>query len=395
MIDRYDIIAAVSAYVDIVYVYEREYSQSAQTHSPNLHTSTPIHHHALSSALAIHSNLTMTVVDSVSTTANAFLTTLQQYVSTHHDGIVALLLFIGVIVAFSGKVLLSPTVFLLGFLPTTVSICALAAAFGQDQQDAVPHLILIEAICIIFAILIGILVGVVLLRLLFRIATFLLCAGFGAVLVFVLHLYLLQPAVAPNAQFFLYCAALFAALIAGLFSVSYPETAIILGTAFDGAALAVFSLARFLGQRPNLFSGIVQTPDTASPWWTIAYATATLLLGILGAITQHQVATAVRLMAAQKADGTRPNAKPAGAQSQDASIAPPLPFGFAEEDPLIPPLRTPPSRSGMASPGSTSGYGAVGDDSHYNVMQNLGAAPLGSSLDNFKISKDVNGPLPL
>lgn len=334
----------------------------------------------------------MTVVDSVSDSANSLLGAVDDYAASHHDGLVALALFAGVIIAFAGRTLLKPTVFLLGFVPATVTIVALGLALVEDESPK--HVSLLEGIVIAVALIAGVLVGVIMLRLLFRIASFLLCAGFGAVLVLVFHLFLLEPVVGKNAQFILYATAVFAALIAGLFSVSYPETGIILGTAFDGAALAVFSLARFLGHRPNVLAETLPGTDI-SIWWAMGYGAATLLLGVFGALTQRQVAIADAIIA-QNAErkSKQPNDNP-----YDPMADSPYMGMSGEGDHLLPmaePPRTPPyMRSGVESP-AASGYGAVDhEDTQYSVVHNLGAAPLAPSIETYQGGKDANGPLPL
>lgn len=334
----------------------------------------------------------MAVVDSVSDSANSLLSAVNDYAASHHDGLIALALFAGVIIAFAGRTLLKPTVFLLGFVPATVTIVALGLALVEDESPE--HGSLLEGIVIAVALLAGVLVGVIMLRLLFRIATFLLCAGFGAVLVLVFHLFLLEPVVDKNARFILYATAIFAALMTGLFSVSYPDTGIILGTSFDGAALSVFSLSRFLGHRPNILAESVQGTDI-SMWWAMGYGVATLLLGMFGAVTQRQVAIADAIIA-QNAEDKK---KPATDHPYDPMAESPYMGMSGEGDHLLPlaePPRTPPyMRSGVESP-ATSGYGAVDrEDTQYSVVHNLGAAPLAPSVETYQGGKDVNGPLPL
>lgn len=331
----------------------------------------------------------MTVVESVSDSANSLLNAIDLYAAGHHDGLVALALFAGVVIAFSGRTLLKPTVFLLGFVPATVTIIALGLALVQDENPE--HVSLLEGIAIVVALAAGILVGVIMLRLLFRIATFVLCAGFGAVLVLVFHLFLLDPAVGKNAQFILYAAAIFAALIAGLFSVSYPETGIILGTSFDGAALAVFSLARFLGHRPDVLAESVQAGED-SVWWAIGYGIATLLLGVFGALTQRQVAVADAIIAQNAERKKQPDDDQYDPMVQSPYMGIPGEghhlMGMAE------PPRTPPyMRSSVESP-AASGYGAMDqEDTQYSVVHNLGAAPLEPSINTHQGGKNVNGPL--
>lgn len=331
----------------------------------------------------------MTVIESVSDSANSLFNAINQYAEGHHDGLVALALFAGVVIAFSGRTLLKPTVFLLGFVPSTITIIALGLAIVQDENPE--HVSVLEGITIALALVAGILVGVIMLRLLFRIATFVLCAGFGAVVVLVFHLFLLEPAVGKNAKFILYATAIFAALIAGLFSVSYPETGIILGTSFDGAALAVFSLARFLGHRPDVLAEAAKSPED-SVWWAVGYGIATLLLGVFGALTQRQVAVADAIIAREAERKKQGNDHEYDPMAQNPYMGIP-----GEGDHLLgmaEPPRTPPyMRSSVDSP-AASGYGALdNEDTQYSVVHNLGAAPLAPSADAYQSGKDVNGPL--
>lgn len=335
----------------------------------------------------------MTVVDSVSGSANSLFSAVNAYAATHHDGLVALALFAGVIVAFSGRTILKPTVFLLGFAPAFIVIAALGLALIAEETPPAAHESLFDGIVVVIAIVAGVLVGVIMLRLLFSIATFVLCAGFGAVMVFVLHLFLLEPATGKNGQIVLYIIATFAALLVGLCSVSYPETGIILGTSFDGAALSVYSLARFLGHRPNVFAVDNATAvDTApdSSWWAISYGAATLLLGVFGAMSQRRVAMADAIIARQT--DTKNHHAGSGYEEEGRATYRSNP---GESDPLLvaEPPRTPPfMRSSVGSPGS--GYvGMEQEENQYSVVRNLGAAPLGQSADVYQPIKDSNGPL--
>lgn len=336
----------------------------------------------------------MSFFDSVSSSATSFYETVSAYAYSHHDGLVALSLFAGVVVAFSGRTLLKPTVFLLGFIPSTVVLMAVGLAFVRDGNP--DHTSLLEGIAIAVALLVGVLVGVVTLRLLFRIATFVLCANFGAVLVFVFHLFLLEPITDQKVLFLWIFIAVIAALVAGLFSVSYPETGIILGTAFDGSALAVFSLARFLGHRPAIFQlGDADAATNFSVWWSITYGTATLLLGVFGALTQRQVAVADEIIA----NYTREKRRNANTSHDPMAQTPYV--DFPEEEHQLLALSEPPHtplhmRSGVGSPGAGSGYGAIVDEPTYSVTHNLGAVPLGISAEHFQGSvKNANGPHPL
>lgn len=328
----------------------------------------------------------MTVFDTVANTASSVFGTISAYADTHHDGLVALSLLAGVVITFSGRILLKPTVFLLGFVPSLITIVALGLAFIQDEKPS--HASLLEGVTIVVGIIGGVLVGIIVLRLLFRIAIFLLCAGFGAVLVFILHLFLLAPFGGTDALFVLYSIITLAALISGLFSVSYPETGILLGTSFDGSALAMYSLARFLGHQPTFLKASDSTK--ISIWWSIGYGVATILLGVFGFISQRQVAAANKIIAVN-AERRR--------QNSNAQIDPMAQYqGFSGEGdhllPMIEPPHTPVHmRSGAESPTAGSGYGTIEDDPKYSVAHNLGAGPLGSSEDQFSgYAKGTNGP---
>ncbi|KAI0563283.1 hypothetical protein FGB62_43g18 [Gracilaria domingensis] len=326
----------------------------------------------------------MAVVDSVSDSADTLFSNFNEYAASHQDGIVALLLFVGVIVTFAGRVLLTPTVFLLGFIPSSTAITAFAFAFIEDRKPSHPRVL--GGVSMVVAAATGTLVGIIMLRLLFRIATFVLCAGFGAVIVLVVHLFLLEPSVGSNALIILYSIVILCALLSGLFSVSYPEPAIILGTSFDGAAVAVFSLARFLGHRPKLLAEVPEGSQIPAVW-AIGYASATLLLGIFGAMTQWQVALADRIVAAaaQKANPTNAG----GSKDNDTT-------GYSlqgDQHQILlssEPPRTPTyEREPLHSPIGTSTYGAVEQEDQYTVLHNIGAGPLPDNLEMLKNAKDT------
>lgn len=339
----------------------------------------------------VESNITnMTVVDSVSGTADTLLSNVNSYAASHRDGVIALLLFTGVIIAFTGRSMLRPTVFLLGFIPASAVITTVGLALADNQTN---HVSIIRAISLILALLFGTLVGVILLRLLFHLATFVLCAGFGAVLVFVAHLLLLEPAMGPNAQFILFAAAILAALVSGLLSVSYPETGIIMGTSFDGSALAVYSLSRFLGHRPSFLSQTVSGVDI-TPWWAFGYGAATVLLGVFGAMTQRQVALADSIIAKAAEKKLKSNSTSSAPDRTNSDNT----FLGGDDATLltVEPPRTPPfMKSGVDnSPAGTSLYGATdNDDGQYSVIHNLGADPLGPSIDPYHHDREGSGPL--
>lgn len=329
--------------------------------------------------------------DSVSAYVGTVFSNFNKYLSAHHDGIVAVSLFAGVIMTFTGHTLLNPTVFLLGFLPSFVTIAAFSFAFIDETNPANPNVF--QVIAIILAIVVATIVGILVMRLLFRIVIFFICAAFGAVLVLTVNLFLLEPSVGPNALVFLYSFVILAALFAGLFSVSYPETGIILGTSFDGAAVAVFSLARFLGHRPRFLSQIPKDTQIP-PVWAIGYAATTLILAAFGAVTQRQLATASKLIRASADLSKSPSDNNINSANMDV---------INEQQNLLPYLIEPPrtpvyERAALPPPVLTHSYGAADqDDSQYSVIHNLGAEPLPISIDmlnnNTKDSKNSNLPM--
>lgn len=352
----------------------------------------------------------MSVLDDVSATADNFFNTLQTYSVSHRDGIIAVLLLAAAIISFAGRTLLRPTIFLMGFAPTFLTVAAFGVALAEEQASShTPRYVAIfKTVSITIAALFALLIGLLVVGLLFRVATFLLCAAFGAILVVVFNLFLLQPSISPNALLAWYTAMLLAGLLSGINSVYYPITAITLATAFDGAALAIFSLAHFLGHQPNLLNGVPNT--TAEKWWSVCYASATVLLGIFGAITQTQ-ATIVepfsprgRAVPTSSLSGTPEDARD---EVLDATLVPQerLPFHknltspatYATNQSAVPPYLLPPidesarlyipeppqspSYRGSTAPSpSQNDYGATeANDAQYSVMQGIGAPPLSSS----------------
>lgn len=222
----------------------------------------------------------------------------------------------GVVLCFTGHTLLRPTVFLLGSLPTTVVICVFGLALLADHHHSPtpsttaaveatpgPSVLtrLLQVVVLLFGITLGLLVGMVMVRLLCRVAIFLICAVYGAICTLLIYFILLQPASSHNALLLWYAAIVLAALISALLSVTYPEAAIILGTALDGAALAVYCAAHFLGHPPYIIATTAETEVTgvkhnfnADRWWAASYAFLTILLALFGAFTQRRVNAAAK-----------------------------------------------------------------------------------------------------
>lgn len=365
----------------------------------------------------------MSVVDNVANSADDVFSNISSYAKSHGDGIIALCLLVGVVIAFSGRILLRPTVFLLGFVPTATSVTAFGVAVVADHStgSAARYNPIFEALVVLFAIALGLAVGIVMVRLLFRVATFLLCGGFGAVLVLIVYMLLLQPATSRNGLLVWYAAMILAGLLTALLSVRYPDTAVILGTSFDGAALAVFSVARFLGHQPHLLSAVppgnAPLSSSIDHWWSIAYAVATVLLALFGALAQRRVALADHIIAERHTQRVTThlllpdaNAAPFGSSGADEAdgrngrarglVRRPRYLVDAGEEhrqlvTVIEPPRSPSyRRSGSQSPPlPPHGYGATGSqDAQYSVVHNLGAEPLAPSVEPYT-DRNVGGPL--
>lgn len=386
----------------------------------------------------------MTFVDDVADSLDKVLSTISFYSESHKDGIIALFLLFGVIITFTGKALIRPTVFLLGFLPTSTIMTSFGVALVADmtKSDSSPpvYVPFVQVAIVLTSLILGILVGIVMVRLLFRVTIFLICGVSGAVMVATIYLLLMQPSNSRNALSVWYACMLLAAIVAALLSVTYPSAAIILGTSFDGAALAVISVSRFLGHRPVVFNPLLPTPSPTAPspspslppssksidnWWAMSYAIAVLILAIFGAVTQYRVAVADRIVA-QHSQEKRRRSRP-----QETSIMEPgppvllqLPSNTEVEDEyastvangspsekrshkfpthflnpsrfLLPPSQdqervtviepsTPTSHSGnnsmySAPQSSLAVYGSTDQqDAQYSVIHNLGAQPLNHS----------------
>ncbi len=304
----------------------------------------------------------MGVVDTVRNAAVALSTIVGKFASTHHDGILALCIFVGLIIAFCGRVILRPTVFLLGFSPTFALFASIGLALVQDSKPA--RTSLVEALAVLLAVVLGVLVGFIMLKVLFRFAIILICAGLGVVLVLDLNLFVTANALSHNGQVLRDLLVIIAAILAGTASIKFPETSIVLGTAFDGAGLAVYALAKFLGHRPNVFAASLLPPDVTDVpvWeaWKIFYACLVIALGLFAAGMQHRLARAETI-----ADKTRlaaayepvPDVEEGGSAYHGGSPEPPgTPRSFAKEDDTF------------------GNYGAM--EHEYSVVSNLGAPPL-------------------
>lgn len=386
----------------------------------------------------------MDFVNDVAGSVNNLLSSITSYADSHRDGIVALLLMFGLILSFTGKAVIRLTVFLLGFLPAATVMTTFGVALITDltstQSPPSKYAQFGKVIVILISLILGFLVGFVMVRLLFRVTTFLICGASGAIVVAIVYLLFLQPSHSRNGMFVWYAFMILAGVIAALLSVSYPDSAVILGTAFDGAAVAVISIAWFLGHRPTVFDPVVATPSpipspvpspstplphsdsSVEELWAMAYAFSIIFLAIFGAITQYRIATANEIVAEYTGQRRRRNDAHRNARYDDASVIVPVHHGSGADtyttatlvesasgdksslrmpthfvNPsrfLLPPnsndqervtiIEPPASNSpgGNSNPSYTA-YGATDtDDAQYSVMHNLGAQPLTDSMQS-------------
>lgn len=382
----------------------------------------------------------MDFVEEVADSVNNLFSTILSYANSHRDGIIALLLMFGIVLSFTGKAVIRLTVFLLGFIPTTTVMTTFGVALITDlnpHSSSSKYVIVAQVLVVVVSLFLGVLVGFVMVRLLFRVTTFLICGASGAIMVCIIYLLFLRPSHSRSGLFVWYAFMLLAAVIAALLSVSYPDSAVILGTSIDGAAIAVMCIAWFLGHRPTVFDPIRSSPSPipspiSSPipspsalpahssndeLWAMVYAFSVILLAIFGAITQYRISTANEIVAEYTGQQRR-RAQAERDSYHDTSVIVPLrqdqgtevyttatlvegaptdksalrmPTRFVNPSRyLMPPssdnnqervtIIEPP---GSNSPGGNSNnnsypiYGATEvEDAQYSVMHNLGAQPL-------------------
>lgn len=248
-------------------------------------------------------------MDTVTDNAGELASTVTGFVDSHQDGIVALVLLLSVAVTLTGRLMLRPTVFMIGFLPTFFFCASLGYSLFCDPAEAGSCRpgTAVPAVLVVVALLLGVVAGIVMLRLLFALAIFAMTAASGVVLVAIVHVLLLQPD-SGGAEVIMFAAAIAAGLLAGLVSLAYPDVMIIVGTSIDGAAIAIFALAHFLGNEPDVLGTVVKGK---SPMWNFAYAVSTVLLGTYGMLIQLRIAAADqpppdRTLAPQELDETSP-----------------------------------------------------------------------------------------
>lgn len=266
--------------------------------------------------------------------AGELASTVSSFVDSHQDGIIALVLLLAVAVTLTGRLMLRPTVFMLGFAPTFLFCASLGYSVFCDVEEAkscaagTP----VPVALVVASLVLGVIAGIVMLRLLFGLAIFAMTAASGVVLVAIIHVLLLQPD-SGGVEVIMFAIAIAAGLLCGLLSLAYPEVMIIVGTSIDGAAVAIFALAHFLGNEPDVLGTVAKGK---SPFWNISYAIDTVILGTYGMLIQLRIAAAERTSSSSSqgshSDGAVDESEPLlssyGAVSEDYSKnalgAPPL-----------------------------------------------------------------------
>jgi Domain of unknown function (DUF4203) len=227
-------------------------------------------------------------MNSVADNANDLASTVSSFVDAHQDGIVGLVLLLSVVVTFTGRLMVKPTVFTLGLVPAFLFCASLGYSVFCNSDDAKSCAsgTAVPIVLVILSLILGVVAGMVMLRLLFALAIFAMTAASGAVLVAIVHVLMLQPE-SSGVEVVMFSIAIAAALVAGSLSLVYPEVMTIAGTSIDGAATAIFSLAHFLGDEPEVPGSVGK-----SSLWSVVYAVATVLLGTYGMLIQLRTSAA-------------------------------------------------------------------------------------------------------
>uniref|UniRef100_A0A7S3ABV1 Transmembrane protein 198 n=1 Tax=Rhodosorus marinus TaxID=101924 RepID=A0A7S3ABV1_9RHOD len=166
------------------------------------------------------------------------------YLSNHSPAAAAVLVAIGVIVAFNGRHLLAPFLFVLGAAPGgMLLLVASQAVFSGTDFQLVVSVIAFAVGCILF--------GWLFVSLLYDLGVFLLGALLAVVVASILTtyaLYRINPS-DPNLTFYLTAA--FLGSVFGLLALSYKGAMVPLSSAFVGSYVAVRAIAFFIGGFPD------------------------------------------------------------------------------------------------------------------------------------------------
>jgi len=139
------------------------------------------------------------ILGTITDAAGALPDVVGSFASTHRDGIEALCIVVGLVVALCGRLILRPVVFLLGFLPTFALFSSIGLSLITDVNPE--KLSAYEMVALVSSCVLAILVGWVTLKMLFRVAVFGICSIMGGFMVLILSLYF-PPPISDNAQLF-------------------------------------------------------------------------------------------------------------------------------------------------------------------------------------------------
>lgn len=304
----------------------------------------------------------MSVWDTVSDAVGALTNVTGTFAETHGDGIAASCIVAGLIVAFCGRVILRPVVFLTGFVPTAALFSSVGIALAKDGDPN--NVSAFEAAALALAFILACCAGLLMLKVLFRVAVFAICGACGAILVFELNLFIVSAEMSRYAEVIRDMLAITAAILVGIASVYRRETSILIGTAFDGTAVAVYALAGFMKNRPNIVGSTILVENTPKAHaYKIFYASLAIGLSTFAALMQFRLAFA---------EGRVDNFLEALKRPNGYAAVPDVEQGINSE---AEPPKSPPSYSN-----EENGFGDYGTMEHeYSVVSNLGAPPLGGT----------------
>lgn len=239
----------------------------------------------------------------------------------HHAGLEALCIVVGLVVAFCGRVILRPVVFMGGFLPF-FGLCWSAghSLFNDNDPDVFSQT---EIYVMVAALIAGLILGFGILKVFFNGAVVLICGTMGGVLVLVASLYLPRLPY-ENAETVLALAGLCGFCVCAGLALCHRETMAIFGTAFDGTALATYFLADFMGKQPKFLPS--EDDQGLSHAWRAFYATFVIGLGLFASLMQlrlygaEQTAATLRLRKQEELAINRQETQPLITRPEDVEM---------------------------------------------------------------------------
>lgn len=143
------------------------------------------------------------------------------FLNTHQGGIVALVLLLAVALTPTGGLILPPTVFILGFVPAFLCESEVLGVLRCEdiEERSCSDRSLVPVVLVVASLALGVIAGVVMLRLLFALTIFTMTAVSGVVLAAIMHMLLQDSGGAEGVMFAIEILIMFAIEIAaGLLS---------------------------------------------------------------------------------------------------------------------------------------------------------------------------------